>query len=296
MMKKSAVAVISVCVVIGLACVAGYFYTQSIKVRDEAQQLQAEHDSLQERATGLKQEMEKLEQRLRDDEIPAAEPEVLREALGSDNASQDMPSELDADSVQERIAKFFIYLDSKGYAANRGVDGSTKEIVERSLQRLEATRPLIGEENQDIFSLMKNITFFYRILGKDTLLMFRDILGAEAAMMEPVAGLLYEWLDPWGFRETASPVSREMMYDYAGFFLQSMAGRAYLFRREPGVRLLTLYYSLLVLDQANRAGINREGIDIVPPLEALIEEIRYSRRLTNRHQYLEALREIRSRY
>jgi hypothetical protein len=75
-----------------------------------------------------------------------------------------------------------------------------------------------------------------------------------------------------------------------------MGGRAYLFRRESGLRMLTLYYSILVLDQANRDGLNSEGVDIVPPLDALIEEMRYSRRLSGRHRYLEVLREIRSRY
>jgi len=291
-MKKSLFVVIAVCVVIVLACIAGYLYVQNRQVRDEAQKLQSEHDTLQGRATGLKQEIEKLEQRLIDDETPVPEPEIVREVLGTDNASQ----ELDADSVQDRTMKFFSYIDSKGYPARRGLEGNSQEIFERSLQKLEATRPLIGEENQDIFSLMKNITFFYRILGKDTLLMFKDILAEETAMMEPVAALLYEWLDPWQSRADVFRVSPEMMYDYSGFFLQSMGGRSYLFRRDPGVRMLTLYYSLLVLDQANQVGINNEGIDIVPPLEDLIRELRYSRRLTNRHQYMEVLREIRGRY
>ena len=87
-----------------------------------------------------------------------------------------------------------------------------------------------------------------------------------------------------------------MIYNYAGFFLQSMGGRSYLFRREPGIRMLTLYYSLLVLDQANRAGLNAEGIDIGPPVEALIREIRYSRRLSGRLQYIQTLKEIQERY
>jgi hypothetical protein len=86
------------------------------------------------------------------------------------------------------------------------------------------------------------------------------------------------------------------MYDYAGFFLQSMGGRSYLFRREPGIRMLTLYYSLLVLDQANRDGLNAEGIDIGPPVELLIREIRYSRRLSDRQKYLDTLKEIQGRY
>ena len=69
-----------------------------------------------------------------------------------------------------------------------------------------------------------------------------------------------------------------------------------MFRREPGIRMLTLYYSLLVLDQANRDGLNSEGIDIGPSIEALIREIRYSRRLSERRQYLETLKEMQARY
>ena len=44
---------------------------------------------------------------------------------------------------------------------------------------------------------MRNITFFYRALGKDTLLTIKDIIEAEAAIMEPVMALFYEWLNPW---------------------------------------------------------------------------------------------------
>lgn len=297
MKKNSSLKVIVVCVVVALACAAGYFYFQNKQINDDAQrQLQAEREAQQGLAADLEQKIEALETQLREDAVPAPAPEKLREAFESDNATTELPEALKAESVQGRAMNFFGYLDSKGYAAHRGVEGSFQEIVERVLQQLEATRPLVGGENQNLMTLMRNITFFYRALGKDTLLMVRDILAEEADLMEPVAALLYEWLEPWSFRESASPVSREMMYDYAGFFLQSMGGRSYLFRRDPGVRMLTLYYSILALDQANRAGLNSEGIDIGPPVEALIQEMRYSRRLSERRKYLEVLREIQARY
>jgi hypothetical protein len=297
MKKKSSLTVIAGCVIIVLACAAGYFYLQSKQIIDETQlQLESERETRQELATDLEQKIEELETQLRDDAVPAPAPEKLREAFAPDNATQELPEVLNADSVQDRVTNFFRYLDSKGYAARRGVDGSSREIFARVLQKLDDTRPLVSGENQNLFALMRNITFFYRALGKDTLLVVNDIIEEEAGIMEPVTALFYEWLNPWQPQASGPAVTREMMYDYAGFFLQSMGGRSYMFRRESGIRMLTLYYSLLVLDQANRDGLNVEGIDIGPPIKALIREIRYSRRLSERQHYLKKLREIQERY
>jgi hypothetical protein len=296
MKKNSFVSVILVCAAVLLAGAAGYFYFQNRQVRDDAQLLQTERDSLQERAAVLEQEIKQLETRLRDDEEPAPAKEVLREALGPDNGTRQLPDALTGGSVQARVMNFFRYLDLKGYAARRGLQVSSQEIFMRALQQLEATRPLASGETQDMLALMKNVTFFYRILGKETLLTIKDIVEGEASIMEPVMAIFYEWLNPWKPQATAPRLSREMLYDYAGFFLQSMAGQSYLFRRESGIRMLTLYYSILVLDQANRDELNVNGIDISPPLEALMQDMRYSRRLAERHRYMETLREIQGRY
>jgi len=296
-MKTSFVAIVAVAVIV-LACAAGYFYFQNKQIREETrQQLEAERAALQEQAAGLERKIEELETRVREDvEIPQPAADALREAIEPDNATQELPGAEEGDSVQGRVMGFFRYLDSKGYTDRRGIDMGSSELFMKALQRLDGARPLISGENQNLFALMKNMTFFFRALGKDTLLTARDIVEGETALMEPVTALFFEWLDPWQPQPPVPWVSRDMMYDYAGFFLQSMGGRAYLFRREPGVRMLALYYSILVLDRANRDGLNAEGIDIVPALEALIQEMRYSRRLSGRHHYLAALREIRSRY
>ena len=298
MKKKSSLTVIVVMAAVVLACAAGYFYLQNKQIRKETQQqLETERAVSQERASELERQVEQLETRLREDvEEPPSAAEVLREAIESDDVGQELPEGIGAGSVQARVMNFFRYLDSKGYTERRGLKISSQEMFVRVLQQLEATRPLIGGENQDLLALMKNMTFFFRTLGKDTLLTARDIVNNENAIMEPGIALFYEWLNPWQPQLEAPKVSREMMYGYAGFFLQSMGGRAYLFRRESGIRLLALYYSILVLDQANRDGLNVEGIDIGPPLEALIQEISYSRRLSERHRYLETLREIQARY
>jgi len=298
MKKNTVVTVLLVLAAIVLSCAAGYLYIQNKQILAEThQQLEAERAAAQDRAAELEEKVEQLEIRLREDvEEPPPAVEILREAIESDNVTQQLPEGLGAGSVQERAINFFRYLDSQGYAERRGLRISTQQMFMDALQRLNAARPLITGENQDLLALMKNMTFFFRTLGKDTLLTARDIVAGEAALMEPVMTLFFEWISPWQPQPSAPAVSREMMYHYAGFFLESMGGRAYLFRREPGIRMLTLYYSILVLDQANLDGLNSDGIDIVPPLDALIEELRYSRRLSERHRYLKNLREIRSRY
>lgn len=296
-MKKIGTAIV-VLAVIALAGAAGYFYFQNQQIREEArEQLDAERAAQQQMASKLERKIERLQTRLREDVAPPPPADrALREAIEADNASRELPGEVQAETVQGRVMNFFRYLDSKGYTERRGLDMGSQELFETALQLLDAARPLVSGENRDLFALMKNMTFLFGTLGKDTLLAVRDIVEGESAIMEPSMALFYEWLDPWDAGSSGQIVSRKMMYDYAGFFLQSMGGRAYLFRREPGVRMLTLYYSILVLDQANRDGLNSEGIDIVPQLDALIQEMRYSRRLSDRHRYLEVLREIRSRY
>jgi len=85
-------------------------------------------------------------------------------------------------------------------------------------------------------------------------------------------------------------------YEYAGFFLNSLGGRSYLLRRDPGVRILTTYYSVLILDRANEEDLNRHGIDIRPHIDSVAQEIRNSRGLVFQKQYLDRLEALREKY
>ena len=87
------------------------------------------------------------------------------------------------------------------------------------------------------------------------------------------------------------------LYDYAGFFLNTMGGRLYLFRRDSHSRMVISYYALLTIDQANQNGNNRYGIDINQPIDSLINEIETSgAHLKLREQYLDKLYELKERY
>ena len=86
------------------------------------------------------------------------------------------------------------------------------------------------------------------------------------------------------------------MYEYAVFFLNSLAGKSYLLRRESKVRILTVYYCILILDQANQKVINRYGLDIRPLIDAAAYDIRSQRGLVAQKQYLDTLLQLRVKY
>ena len=79
------------------------------------------------------------------------------------------------------------------------------------------------------------------------------------------------------------------MYRYAGFFLNTTGGRGCLYRRTPSLRILISYYSLLIVNWADRAGKNYYGIDAVPTLETLQQEILRYPDLRLQQEYLDTL-------
>ncbi len=55
-------------------------------------------------------------------------------------------------------------------------------------------------------------------------------------------------------------------------------------------------YSILILDQANQRRLNKLGLDIRLPLDALIGDLKGAANLTRKEEYIETLTGIRKRY
>jgi hypothetical protein len=91
-------------------------------------------------------------------------------------------------------------------------------------------------------------------------------------------------------------VAPELLYEYAGFFLHTIAGQAYLFRRDSRVRYLTSYYCILILDASNEQDLNKYGIDIRPHVNALINDMQSHKKIANRMDYLSRLQSIQNKY
>jgi hypothetical protein len=86
------------------------------------------------------------------------------------------------------------------------------------------------------------------------------------------------------------------MYEYASFFMNTLGGRSYLMRRDSKARLLTTYYSILILDRANDKGMNPNGIDIRPLIASTASDIRNQKGLIYQKAYLAELSRLAEKY
>jgi hypothetical protein len=86
------------------------------------------------------------------------------------------------------------------------------------------------------------------------------------------------------------------LYLYAGFFLNTLGGQSYLLRRDPHIRVLLRYYSVLVLDRANNEGVNIYGIDIRYHLNSVIEEMDAAGNLADSQAYISNLLQLQEKY
>jgi hypothetical protein len=90
--------------------------------------------------------------------------------------------------------------------------------------------------------------------------------------------------------------SLETLYEYAGFFLNTLGGRNYLMRRNAQLRILASYYCLLILDKANDETLNRHGIDMRPHIKRLLSEINSTKSLIYKKRYVKRLNTLEAKY
>ena len=124
------------------------------------------------------------------------------------------------------------------------------------------------------------------------------ILQNESDTLEINLAALYPWLmsaDKCSQKDGLPP-SLDTIYRYAGFFVNSIGGRVYLFRRKTRLRLLMNYYCLLIIHEADKKKMNSFGIDIMPFLEPLAEEIENYQFLYYRKEYAGKLIDLKNYY
>ncbi len=152
--------------------------------------------------------------------------------------------------------------------------------------------PIVSGETSDLFTLLQNTAHFFKIIGKDNILLFKAILTQERDGIEDLAAALYTLTKTPSCSGQSRLIQEnpEAIYDYAGFFLNTMAGRLYLFRRDSFSRLLVNYYSILIIQDANQDNRNRHGINLAPAIDTLIRELEQSgETLRYRENYLDQL-------
>jgi hypothetical protein len=166
------------------------------------------------------------------------------------------------------------------------------------LAKLSSQPPIPAGEGMDSHIMIMNVYHFYRILDEEEIRLIRLVLKDEVDSIEVDLGTLYKWLMPtWPCPnvEEIRP-SLDALYSYAGFFLNTVGGRAYLFRRSTPVRLLVSYYSVLIVHEADKRGKNTYGIDIFPEISRLAKEISAYSGFQLQDTYIQQLTELQDYY
>ncbi|MBN2515725.1 MAG: hypothetical protein JXC33_06790 [Deltaproteobacteria bacterium] len=198
--------------------------------------------------------------------------------------------------LNDEVRIFFDYLDGRDYVKACTIEGGTQRHFLYLVGKLSSNPPVISEETRDIVTLMHNMAHFYRVMGQESISLGKGFLTHEREIIEPSMELLYEWVTDGIKRKNKNiQTSTKDLYEYACFFLNTLSGKAYLARRDSKTRSLVLYYSLLVLDEANRQDLNHHGIDILPPLNLLIDDIENRRGFEYRDKYLGRLQYMKKR-
>jgi hypothetical protein len=214
------------------------------------------------------------------------------ETLGENNGQTCQPA-------LRTIKEFYSHLDTQEYLKPYQLDKASELYFSSLLQKVVDNPPIVTGETDDLFNILQNTAHFFRIVGKKNIFTLKAILDREKDSFETVLADFYKLTDsPDCLAEGFGlKIPESALYDYAGFFLNTMGGRLYLFRRDSVSRLAVSYYSILIVDKANSNGTNKHGIDIAPAIHSLIEELENSgSRLRMRDKYLDKLYGLEEKY
>jgi hypothetical protein len=296
--------IITVVLIVALVASIGYISYSLYKTRygksmDVA--LEREQELHQQRIEELEDQVYSLEEELGKQEDKLIPKEKLTEVFGEEAPTVTVSEEVEKPSyedIKRNMNAFFDHLDKQTYFKSCDLKESSSDLFKHILTQLSETTPIVTGEMTGIPTLMSNMAFFYRSLGKKRIDCIREILYNELDITESVLTTFYQWAiscDHYAEMAEECP-SLETLYEYAGFFLNTLAGRNYLMRRNSQQRILTTYYSILILDKANDSTLNRYGIDIRPKIELLIPEINNTKGLIFKKQYSEKLNALKIKY
>ena len=231
------------------------------------------------------------------------------ERAASDTGAQEIgtavaPSQTDtADpNCREKAATinaFFERLDNRDYIQAFALGEKSSTYFPLLIQRLVDNPPIVTGETNDLFTILQNTAHFFRIIGKKNILVLKGILDREKATFEQTLADFYDLTQQPSCLEKHFnlSVTPESVYLYSGFFLNTMGGRLYLFRRDSMSRMVVNFYAILAIENANRQGRNKYGIEIKSSVDGLIDEIESSKiDLKMRDYYLDTLYDLKEKY
>lgn len=201
-------------------------------------------------------------------------------------------------SIQEELSVFFQYLGKKKYVRDLYPQTKIHVVFTRIAKKLIARPPVPAGERTNPQVIIANLYHFFRLLDRKELRLIKTLTQQEQDSLEVNLDMFYRYLTLTErcpeYYIPRPPL--EVLYKYAGFFLNSTGGRAYVFRRSAPLRLLISYYALLIIQQADKQGKNTYGIDIYPVLLSTTDEIAHYPDFIYQQDYLGNLSQIRQYY
>jgi len=296
---ERAIKILIIVVVLGIIGYVTYDQIEKWNKKRLDTALNQEQEEWQKKTENLKGEIAELQEELaqqRDELIPR---EKLVEVFGEETeVISPEKKEISCEELERQIMAFFTYLDKKEYIKSYKLDEGTYELFMQMVNQLSKKPPIVTGEMKDLPNLIRNMAHFYRVVGKKRIELSKMIMRNEPEVIEPVMAALFSWFTTGNCcnDKTKGCPSFEILYEYAGFFLNTLAGKSYLLRRDSKVRILTSYYCVLIVDRANDETLNRHGIDIRPHIDFLFYDIINQRVLVNKKQYLGKLVSLKEKY
>ena len=270
--------------------------------QEKADNLSTKVFSLEEEITALKgQEIpkEKLAEAF-GQEVPK---EKLVEAFGqeaSDGSAVVTPGKrpLRLAEVERQILSLFSYLDSRDYIRAFKLSGDTYYHYQEAVTKLSQNRPIVVGEMDSLYNTVRNVAHFFRVIGKKEANLVKAVMRNESEISETMMKIFFTWytMNPADRLKIKGCPSVDVLYQYAGFFLETLGGRSYLFRRDSRTRTLTYYYCVLIVDRANDEQLNAFGIDIRPHVRSSLNQISNQIGFIYQKDYIAKLEDLSGKY
>lgn len=298
-MDRSIKILVSVLIV---AIIAFLGYSQIKRWHQSAMQkaVDQEKGDCEKRLAGLREEMLGVVAELKQlNDIGGSVPQSrLSEIFGEESGRLSFGENISCQDLEIQVRTFIDYLSKQDYMGPYTGKGGVQRLLSEVNGRLSESPPMLSGELEDLISLIRNVTHLYRRLGKERIEVVKDILKNESDIIETVIAIFYNYIisaDRCQNLIIDTP-SQEVLYQYAGYFLNTLSGRSCLLRRDLPIRLLANYYAVLIVDNANDNMLNKYGIDIRPFIDFSFYEVSSQRGLVYQRQYLTKLSQLKKKY
>jgi hypothetical protein len=255
-----------------------------------------ESQEWKQRADDLTRKLTELEQELKTAQAEKPSEEKVAEVFGPPAVEAPAGEKmLTSEEIERRVMAFFSYLDTREYVKAYELEGGTYQQYQWAVEALSAHPPRVAGETESLYEMLKNVSYFFRVLGKKRTQLAAEILKNEQDVMESAMRVFYFWYTGPSDKLKGRP-SLPAMYAYASFLLDTYGGRSYLLRRDSRTRLLATYYCILVVDRAIGQQMNPNGIDLRPLIAATARDMRRQTGLAYQKQYLAELERLAHKY